>query len=536
MALTGAAAPPASLARSGSFWGRLGEWRLPLVLGIALAALTLTPYLYAHAAQPPGRVFMGFFFLGDDANTYLAKMREGYEGHWIWTNRYSSEPSPGAYFFVFWIALGQISALLHLPLLVAFHAARVAGSVALLLAGMLFIRHFVADPGARRFGLWFYAIGLGCGYVIQALGHPTFLGQGTDTLDWRMPELSAFYSVLALPHFAWAAAFQASAAVLTLKAAERGSLRLGLLAGVAWLGLDSIHAQMPILIGAAVVVALIARPVSRRGFAAAALALLIAAPYVIYSYYESNHSPDVLRWASQWRNNLPPDLLSLGLALLPQLLLAALALPGLIRRRSRGDLFLVAWLLMLALILWTPNPAGNLRRRFFDGVSLPLVALAALGLYEQVLPRLRSLRSKRLVPFSIVAFSTVGSLFLLLAPFAFARAPIYSVSSDEYSALNWLGTQPAGVVLSSERLGLYVPAYSSNTAYVGQYSETWHWREKGAEARDVLTGKASAQDFTGRHGIRYLLWSPDYGAMPPPELASATPAFDRPGAKIYRFG
>jgi len=46
-----------------------------------------------------------------------------------------------------------------------------------------------------------------------------------------MPELSAFYSILALPHFTWSVVFQALGVVLTLQAAERGSYRLGALAG-----------------------------------------------------------------------------------------------------------------------------------------------------------------------------------------------------------------------------------------------------------------------------------------------------------------
>jgi len=64
------------------------EWRLPLLTGLALAIVTAVPYAYAYAAQPHGQVFMGFFFLGDDANTYLAKMRQGWEGAWAWQNRY----------------------------------------------------------------------------------------------------------------------------------------------------------------------------------------------------------------------------------------------------------------------------------------------------------------------------------------------------------------------------------------------------------------------------------------------------------------
>src|SRR5258708_23746978 len=93
---------------------RLNEWRLPLLTGLALAAVASVPYLYAYAAQPPGHVFMGFFYLGDDANTYLAKMRQGWEGAWGWHNRYTTEPSPVAYLFMFWIVIGHLPAILHL--------------------------------------------------------------------------------------------------------------------------------------------------------------------------------------------------------------------------------------------------------------------------------------------------------------------------------------------------------------------------------------------------------------------------------------
>ena len=508
----------------------LGGWGLPVGLGLALGLLTLLPYLYAWSVQPPGRQFMGFFFLGDDANTYLAKMREGWEGSWRWTNRYSSEGGSGAWFFVFWIFLGHLAAWTHASLMAVFHGARVLGAVVLLCAARLFMDEFVPNARARNWALWFLAIGLGCGYLVQALGHPVIAGQRTDTLDWRMPELSAFYSILALPHFAWAAAFQAAACVLTLRAAERGSLRLGALAGLCWLAESLIHAQMPILLGGAFLAALALRPVSGRGWMAAALAFAIAGPYVLYSYWASSHVPEVLRWSAQWRNNLPPDGFSLGMALLPQLALAALALPAVLRRRRRSDLVLLAWLLLLAGILWLPNPAGNLRRRFFDGISLPLVALAAQGMYDVLRPRLRG-RAERLVPFATVAFAAVGSFFLLLAPMLLPTQPQYTLSDDEVGALTWLRGHPPGVVLSTSHIGLYVPAYSSDTAYAGQYSETFDIRAKEADAERLLGGSGDTGAFARQHGIRYVLWTADAGPGLPQGLGAAL--YDTPKAKVY---
>src|SRR5579859_6285738 len=243
------------------------EWLIPVGTGIALALVTALPYVYGYLAQPHGQVFMGFFYLGDDANTYLAKMRQGFEGAWSWQNRYTTEQSPSAYLFMFWLLLGHIAAISGLPLLVVFHLARVAAAIALMAAAWLCITHFIQDRGARLFAFFFLAFGLGMGYVIQALGHPVVFGNTTDTLDWRMPELTAFYSILALPHFAWSGVFAALGIPLTLKAIERGDVRLGALAGLAWLGQASIHPQMPILMGGATAAAmLVRRPTTGKGW------------------------------------------------------------------------------------------------------------------------------------------------------------------------------------------------------------------------------------------------------------------------------
>src|SRR5438552_12480863 len=474
----------------------VAEWRLPLLMGMVLAGVTAIPYLYAYAVQPQGHVFMGFFYLGDDANTYLAKMRQGWEGSWAWQNRYTTESSPTAYLFMFWIVLGHIAALTNLPLIAVFHLARVAAAFALMAAAWLFITHFVPDRAARRFAFFLCAIGLGMGYVIQALGQPVIFGNPTDTLDWRMPELTAFYSVLALPHFAWSGVFAAVGVALTLKAIERGSLWLAVVAGLAWLGQASIHPQMPILMGGATAVALLLRPASPRGWLAAVVAFGIPAPYILYSYFAFVGNPEVQRWTFHSKNALPPEGFSFFFAIAPQLLLALTGLPVALRRRSREDIFLIAWLVLLAAILYLPNPAGDLRRRFLDGLYLPLGVLGARGMYEVILPRLRSVRARALVPFSYVALATVGSAFLVLAPLAVAAQPQYSVSQAEYDGLVWLGNQPGGTVLSMPGVGLYVPAYSPDTVYVGHYDETFDYYTKTQRTLELLTtDQAGLGDF-----------------------------------------
>jgi hypothetical protein len=513
-------------------WSALGEWRLPLVLGLVLAVVTAIPYAYAYAAQPTGHVFMGFFFLGDDANTYLAKMRQGWEGGWAWQNRYTTEASPTAYLFMFWIVLGHVAALTNLPLIAVFHLARIAAAFALMGAAWLFIRHFIQDGSARRFALFFLALGLGMGYVIQALGHPVVFGNATDTLDWRMPELTAFYSVLALPHFAWSGVFAALGVALTLMAIHRGSLVLAALAGLAWLGQASIHPQMPILMAGATGVALVLRPAPLRGWVAATVAFAIPAPYVLYSYLAFVGNPEVQRWTFHSKNALPPETVSLLFAIAPQLLLALTGLPGALRRRTREDLFLLAWLVLLAVILYLPNPAGDLRRRFLDGLYLPLVVLGARGMYEAIVPRLRSLRARRLIPFTYVALAAVGSAFLVLAPLTVAGQTQYTVPTAFYDGLSWLGSHPAGRVLCMPGVGLYVPAYSPDAVYVGHYDETFDYARKTQTALRVLTGQSDIAQFIQANSIRYVIWTSDLGSPPPAALGP--PAYDTSDFKIWK--
>src|SRR5437588_1500867 len=527
-AVTGVAA-----ATRPSVISRLGDWWIPLSAGTALAIVTALPYVYGYLFQPHGQVFMGFFYLGDDANTYLAKMQQGWEGAWAWQNRYTTEASPAAYLFRFWLALGHIAAITHLPLIAVFHRARVAAAFALTGAAWLVIKHFIEDRAARLFAFWFLAIGLGMGYVIQALGHPVVFGNTTDTLDWRMPELTAFYSVLALPHFAWSGVFAAFGIALTLMAVQRGDARLGVLAGVAWLGQASIHPQMPILMGGAMFVAMLMRPPSAKGWVAGAVAFAIPAPYILYSYLAFVGNPEVERWTFHSKNAVAPETVSLLLALGPQLLLAAAGVPGALRRRTREDLFLLAWLVLLAAILWLPNPAGDLRRRFFDAVYLPLVLLGARGLYETVVPRLRSLRARRLIPFSYVTVSAIGSAFLVLAPIAVAGQPQYVISTAEYDGLNWLGSQPTGRVLCMPGVGLYVPAYSSDTVYVGHYDETLDYANKTRTALSVLTGQAALEQFLQANQIRYVIWTSDL--QTPPPAALGPPSYDTPDFKVWRL-
>jgi len=82
-------------------------------------------------------------------------------------------------------------------------------------------------------------------------------------------------------------------------------------------------------------------------------------------------------------------------------------------------------------------------------------------------------------------------------------------------------------------VGLYVPAYSSDTVYVGHYDETFDYLKKTQIAYDNLTGKSDIEQFDGNNGIRYVVWTVDLETPPPAVLGP--PAYDTPNFKIWKL-
>ncbi len=63
-----------------------------LVFALGVMIITTVPYLIGFAAQGSLWHFSGFLIGRDDGNSYLAKMREGAQGEWLFHLVYTSEP------------------------------------------------------------------------------------------------------------------------------------------------------------------------------------------------------------------------------------------------------------------------------------------------------------------------------------------------------------------------------------------------------------------------------------------------------------
>jgi hypothetical protein len=518
------------------------------VVGFALvlAVLSIVPYLLATLLTPSGHHFAGFFFIADDATTYLSKMREGAQGLWLWNDPYTSEAHTGVFLFGFYLLLGHLAALAHLPLLAMYHVAGISGAVALVLSVDRLAARLLPKAD-RRLGVVLAAVGSGWGFLAQVAGNPVIVGIHLQALDLHLPELSGWYSILAIPHFVWATALIVVSLLGLLSIADHASPLTVLRTGAALTALTAIHPQMIAVLG---LIWLTYRGVlatwgdlpDGRTILAEAAAFVLCAPLLAYNAWVLFHDPTIAEWARQWRHQ-PPDPLSLGLGLGLPLGLAVVAIVVVWRHRLSKLALLAVWPPLVLVLLYLPNVA-NIQRRLLDALYVPIGLLAAVGLrlaLERLRPRRRARLRRLLVPACCVSSLLVMAIALRFATGAF---PEMYVSASEWQAMSWLSQhhQATDRALSSPQVGLFLPAWAGVPVYVGHYSETLDYFAKISTENGLLRATTTPADFaafTHANGITLLYWGPDERQgrdFDPSRIDTLALIYQVSGVQIYRIG
>ena len=517
--------------------------RFALIFATAIAALSLLPYVLAYLWAPAGHHFAGFFFIADDATTYLAKMRQGADGSWLWNDPYTSEPHGGVFLFGFYLLFGHLAALLHLPLIATYHLARITGAIALVLAVERLCRRLL-PPQQRNLALVLVILGSGVGFLAQAAGNPAILGSRVEALDLHLPELSGWYSILAIPHFAWATALIVIALLGLLRIMEAPGWRPLALTSLSLIALTAIHPQMiPVL--AVIWVAYRAllllwrqRP-SWRALAAEAAAFATTLPLLAYNAWILFRDPTIAEWARQWRHQAPGPV-SLALSLGLPLLAAIVGMVVAWRRRDQGLAMLLVWPPLVAVLLYLPNVA-NIQRRLLDALFVPIGILAAVGL-GSLTGRLRQARARRIQAVLMTVCCMSSAIVLAIAlRFASGAFPEAYINDDAWQAMQWLSAhhQAGDRALSAPAAGQLLPAWAGVPVYVGHYSETLDYFQKIRNVSAILSPDepdSAMQNFLGANRLTLLYWGPDEAAtgFHPDDHAYLHPVYRHGAVAIYR--
>ncbi len=485
------------------------------ILGALALLLAGLPYVAGYITAPRGATFLGALNNLGDVGQYLAAIRQGMEGHLLYTNQYTSLRVSPVLMYPLYTAAGFLLQPIRLAPVAAYHLLHVLAVLALLAALWRCCSAFLPARRVAAFALALFGGGL---YL------PVLLVSGLIHLPFApvaltAPELSAFAALLLSPHGALGLAAEVWALTGYLLWRRDGHLRHlgGLALGGLALGL-CYPFGLPVLLAVVGVDAAsywlpLGSPAGSRlravpaGLFPVALALLPALGVALYYEVLFHHDP---LWGASNMLRLPPPGLALLLAAFGPLLALGLG-PALWSRALRRSLLsspagrlALIWAAVNGLLLLAPLPQSE---RLLNGWTVPLALLAAVALGSARRPR----TTRRVVV--ALSLSNVMMALLYLSLTLTGRNAAYYAPAPETAAVTWLAahTGPADVVMASAGSGNLIVSAARCRVVSGQNFETFNW---AAAQRDVLafyaphTPAAARRSIVYRYGVTFVLVGP----------------------------
>lgn len=555
------------------------EWLIALGIAVTTAVIGMIPYLLGSSLVPEGSVYTHIIMNPEDAQTYWAKMLQGYNGRLLYTIPFTSEPHTGAFIGFFYNALGYFARLTGLSLVTMWHWSRTAAAILLYIITFRFVAEFFTDKSARWTAYLLAIYGSGLGWLLFVVGQSYWLG--AFPVDFKQPGAHLFFTALTYPHIIIGTAVILFD-ILVLKKIGDWEMETGnwdlinngapgvhkyriwkyaALAGLANILLGIVY---PFLIYIIALTALLfwlylcwrSRTLLWRQALMIGLLFIIPAPLYLYYLQVWRTNPIFQMWDAQagtpalpW----PHYLMAYGLML-------ALALWFWWKKPEERRHFAVLWMWLLAviLLLFSPIPA---QRRFIQGVHAALAVLATAGFVLELLPRAQrtwtwialttrprysTQKLTRFILFFFVLLMSLSNLYLLIDVSMTATVkrpyPLFR-PADEFTAASWLrqNVPDTAVVLSEYESGNYIAGQAGQRVVLGHWAETANYQTKETAVSQFFnqaTSETWRTDFLRQYGVNYIWYGPReqaLGSFDPGTLPASELVYQNDTIKIYKI-
>ena len=211
------------------------EWSLVALWTLEVLAVVMAPVWHGYHQADSDSQFVGFVGrYHNDYHSYLAWIRQAYDGHALFRNMYTTEPHGRVFFHpLFWL-MGALSRGTGVSFMVVWHV--VQGLGCMLMIGVLyrFFAFFTDNKATRFLALVLSTTASGFGWMVNV--------EGTPWLEWPIDlwlvEANQFQAMVTsfftLPI---ALGLMLLAMVWSLRYFESGRLRDALIGGIFALGL-----------------------------------------------------------------------------------------------------------------------------------------------------------------------------------------------------------------------------------------------------------------------------------------------------------
>lgn len=512
---------------------------IALALSLLLSCLTLIPYLLAYQLAEPESIFSGFLINPVDGFSYLAKMRQGADGNWLFRLAYTADPGEGALLFIYYLFLGRLTKWVQIQPIQMYHLSRLIFSAAMFIVAYLFLGKLLKEKRSRWAAFAFVCVGSGLGW----LGTPF----GILASDLWIPESIPFLSAYANAHFALATALALALVILHLEKMKSLRLQLGLAFFLGFI-LASIQPLTLLALGAVLFAwgaweallcwrssggSLSGAVEKWRGMVFTAM-VGGAMPWLAYDTWIIHRHPQIAIWNAQNQTPSPP---------LPEFLLGfglifVLGVVSIVWGRKKHDALgrlLITWFLLGFSLLYLPF---GLQRRLSMALYFPMVVLAIKAM-EMLAPR----KKQFWLLFAVTFFLSLPSNWVVVGSGLLAvdqQDPLVLLEASEFEAYHWLSqnAQPGELILAGPRAGNRIPAFAALRVFYGHPFETPHAQEQEELIRRLYGSpipKDAALAELRTLGVDYVFYGPQEREIGVPSWISALEmAFHSNAYEIYR--
>lgn len=437
------------------------------VWGLILVVLAAVPSLVALLSQPAGSLYLGHPYNTDDHMVYAAWMRQAMDGHFLFDNRFTTDPQAGITIHLLFLVLGWIAKITGYESVIL---------VARLVLGYLFVQllsRFIRktdwDGFTCKMALTLATVGGGVGFLVwQTFGVALHSGlegplgkllRGSLPVDVWQPEAFAFPSMLT------SVLFMASACLILLvlfsfvQARESSKPVLG--GFIAMLVLANIHSYDVVILVAIAIVGAVQAAMTRRlnagWFLRSAIICSGAIPSGLW-YLHVLRSDPVFR-ARAATETFSPDVRAIVAGLLPAIVLACFAMAWHRRRDQEAAGALALGVLALTLCLIPAATPGGyvLNWALWAVAMLTAIAISALCAAENTveslirgwailaipLPFMPVLFQRKLLMLAAIPFMLLAAVGLTTILKRLDRAPrnlvaILAILVFSASSIQWL--------------------------------------------------------------------------------------------------
>lgn len=479
------------------------ERRFGKILGFFIILLISLPFVYAFQSGNAESIFGGFLINPIDGHSYLAKMQQGFQGEWRFVLPFTAEPGQGAYLFLFYLGLGHIARVSHLPLIFVFHGFRIFGSVLLIWSLQKLFKNMFSERNDQNLALLMSVVGSGLGWVA--------ILAGMFTSDFWVAEIYPFLSMYTNPHFALGLALLVFSLIPEDKSFHWKKIALGIVLGIVQ--------PFAVVIGVLVLSGMVITGIKGKGslientksssYFWSLLGLAIGGGLILIYQYWSILADPVLRYWNQQNVTSSPGLMDLLISLSPCLVLAGLGLKRAWREES-GKMMVIWSLasLLLALMPW------NLQRRFLTGIYVPLAGLSVFGIKEIAARKWISYRYTAISVLLLIIPTNFIIVFSGVQAAAVQDSKIY-LDVNLANGLDWINknTKPDSLILANSQTGLYIPSQTGRRVVYGHPFETIHAEEELKFLEEYFVKPKDTQYYKKQleeRNIDYLFLQRDY--------------------------